>query len=107
MTMSKFEDHLWRAVTREHGDDLAQISRPAAERGHRPPAVLIAATGLGVAGVIAALAFVLGGPPTTAAFAVTRHDDGTVTVSIRRASGIAGANAKLRRLGIRAQVTRQ
>ena len=27
--MSKFEDHLWREFVHEHGDDLAQLSRPA------------------------------------------------------------------------------
>jgi hypothetical protein len=105
--MSRFEDHLWREVEREHGDDLAQMSRPPAGRRQRPSTAVIAGTGVGAVAVIAGLAFVLGGASTSPAFAVTRHQDGTVTVSISRASGIAGANAKLRRLGIRAQVMRQ
>jgi hypothetical protein len=41
-----------------------------------------------------------GGSP---AFAVTQHANGTVTVSISKPSGIAGANARLRVLGLRVE----
>ncbi len=101
--MSKFEDHLWREFAREHGNALAQMSTSTAKpisRGQR----LVAGTGLGLAGVGAAVALVLGASATSPAFAVTRNHDGTVTISITRASGIAGANARLNQLGIRAQV---
>ncbi len=105
--MSKFEDHLWREFVREHGNGLAQMSTPTAKhpiwRGPR----LVAGTSLGLAGVGAAVALVLGATTTSPAFAVTRNHDGTVTISIERASGIAGANAKLHQLGVRAQVMRQ
>ncbi len=104
--MSKFEDHLWREFVREHGNALAQMSTPTAKHIWRGPR-LVAATSLGLAGVGAAVALVLGATTTSPAFAVTRNHDGTVTISIERASGIAGANAKLHQLGVRAKVMQQ
>jgi hypothetical protein len=102
MSMSKFEDHLWREFVREHGDDLAQLTKPASGHALRRPR-LAAGAGLGLAGGATALALVL--TATSApAFAVTRNQNGTVTVTIRSASGMAGANARLQQLGIRAQV---
>ena len=50
---------------------------------------------------------VLGATTSSPAFAVTRNHDGTVTVSVNSSSGIAGANAKLHQLGIRAEVMTQ
>ncbi len=104
--MSRFEDHLWREFVREHGNALAQMSTPAAKHIWRGPR-LVAGTGLGLAGVGAAVALVLSATSTSPAFAVTRNRDGTVTISIKRSSGIAGANARLQQLGIRATVTQQ
>jgi hypothetical protein len=103
--MSKFEDHLWREFAREHGNALAQMSTSTAKP--TSCARLVAGTSLGLAGVGAAVALVLGASATSPAFAVTRNNDGTVTISISRASGIAGANARLHELGIRARVMRQ
>jgi hypothetical protein len=101
--MSKFEDHLWREFVREHGDDLGQLTTRATRHALRPPRLIAAGAGLAVAGCATALALVL--TATSApAFAVTHNHDGTITVMIRSASGIAGANATLHRLGIRAQV---
>jgi hypothetical protein len=102
MSMSKFEDHLWREFVREHGDDLANLTTRAPS--HAVPRRLIAAGGgLAVAACATALALVL--TSTSApAFAVTRNHNGTVTVTIRSTDGIAGANAALHQLGIRAQV---
>ena len=104
--MSKFEDHLWREFVREHGNALAQMSTPTAKRGWRGPR-LVAGTSLGLAGVGVAVALVLGATTTSPAFAVIRNHDGTVTISIERASGIAGANARLHQLGVRAKVMQQ
>jgi hypothetical protein len=101
--MTKFEDHLWREFVHEHGTALAQMSTSTAKPIRRGPR-LVAGTSLGLAGVGAAVALVLGASATSPAFAVTRNHDGTVTISIRRASGIAGANARLNQLGIRAEV---
>jgi hypothetical protein len=103
MSTNKFEDHLWREFVREHGDDLAQLSREVAGRSLRRPR-LVAGAGLGLAGGAAALTLVLTATSATPAFAVTGNDNGTVTVTIKGTSGIAGANAKLRELGIRARV---
>jgi hypothetical protein len=103
MSMSKFEDHLWEAFVREHGDDLAQSRTRPANHALRPSRLIATGAGLAVAGCATALA--LGLTATSApAFAVTRNHNGTVTVTVRSASGIAGANATLRQLGIRAQV---
>ncbi len=79
--------------------------RTATQRGARPG--VLAGSTLGLAGIGTALALVLGVTTTSPAFAVTRNHDGTVTISIRRYSGIAGANARLHQLGIRATVTQQ
>jgi len=100
--MSKFEDHLWQEFVREHGHDLAQMCRSAARPTLRPR--VVAASGLGLAGVGVALALVLGAATAAPAFAVTRNHDGTVTVEILRSAGVAGANAELRQLGVRAEV---
>ncbi|MFZ0378686.1 MAG: hypothetical protein WCD11_15560 [Solirubrobacteraceae bacterium] len=101
--MGKFENHLWTEFVREHGDAMARASRPAVTHAHRRSR-LVAGTGLGLVGASAAVALVLAATSTSPAFAVTRNRDGTVTISIERASGIAGANAKLHQLGIRARV---
>jgi hypothetical protein len=105
--MSEFEDHLWREFVREHGDELAQMSRPAARHNRWARPVLLGGAGLGLAGAGTAVALVLGTATTPAAFAVTRNHDGTVTVSVASYSGIAAANAKLHQLGIRAKVMTQ
>jgi hypothetical protein len=104
--MSKFEDHLWREFVREHGNALARASTPTVKHIRRGPR-LIAGTSLGLAGVGAAVALVLGATTTSPAFAVIRNHDGTVTISIQRASGIAGANARLNQLGVRAKVVQR
>jgi hypothetical protein len=105
--MSRFEDHLWREFVREHGDSFAHAEKPTAGRGRRPRTGLVAGTGLGLAATGAALVFVLGATSTSPAFAVTRNQDGTVTITVMARSGIAGANARLHALGIRAQVLPQ
>ena len=50
------------------------------------------------------MALVLSSASAPPAFAVTRNQNGTVTVTIRGDSGIAGANATLHELGIRARL---
>ena len=104
--MSKFEDHLWREVARHHGPALEFDRRPRAQyrRAGRP---VLAGGTLGLAGLGTVLVLVLGTGATSPAFAVTRHRDGTVTVLIKRSSGITGANARLHQLGINARVVAQ
>jgi hypothetical protein len=105
--MSKFEDHLWREVVRAHGADLAQMSSPATRNNWRARPRLIVGTSIGLAGAGTALAIAFSATTTPPAFAVTRNHDGTVTVTVTASSGVAGANAKLHQLGIRAKVMAQ
>lgn len=46
----------------------------------------------------------LGSAPASAAYSVTRHGNGTVTVSVSSASGVAGANAALHHIRARVVV---
>ena len=103
--MSEFEDHLWREFVRAHGDVLAQMGMPTRKPIRRGPR-LVAGASLGLAGVGAALgvALVLGGGTASPAFAVTKNHDGTVRVEVFRSAGIAGANAKLAALHVRAKI---
>lgn len=98
--MSKFEDQLFADLMHEHGDELAAGRRPAAARWGSSRQVLLAAGALGLAAAVVVGVNTIGaGSP---AYAVTRDSDGTITVSLRDVSGVAGANAELRRLGVRA-----
>jgi hypothetical protein len=101
--MTKFEDQLFAQLMAEHGHELRALQRPApARRRVRRPAWL--ATGaVGTAAGVTAAVIALGGVPAAAAYSVTRHD-GTVTVSVYRASGVAGANAALHRIRARVVV---
>ena len=101
--MSEFEDNLWLEVVREHGHELARAGgRRKHRRATRPQ--LLAGTTVGVAAIATAAALLLGASSSPPAFAVTRNPDGTVTVSLKHLSGIAGANEKLAAMGVRAQI---
>jgi hypothetical protein len=105
--MSKFEDHLWQEVARQHGPHLQRAGRPQPRHSRLRPRMLAGGSILGLAGAGTAVALVLGAASASPAFAVTRNHDGTVTVWVKRSSGIAGANAKLHQLGIKAMVLPQ
>jgi hypothetical protein len=99
--MTKFEDQLFADLMREHRSTLAQTRRPAPPRQHTAARRTLTAAGvggLGVAAAAGALVATSGGSP---AYAVTTHPDGTVSLAVYQASGIAGANAKLHLLGDR------
>jgi hypothetical protein len=102
--MSEFEDNLWLAVVRERGEELARTERTAHthRRAGRPR--LLAGTTVGLAAMASAAALLFGASTSPPAFAVTRNADGTVTVTLMRPSGIAGANKKLAAMGVRAQI---
>ena len=102
--MSEFEDNLWLKVVREHGAELARAGRPVHTHGRATRLRLLAGTTVGVAAIATAAALLLGASTSPPAFAVTRNPDGTVTVSLKRPSGIAGANEKLAKMGLRAQI---
>jgi len=97
--MARFADQLFDDLMREHGSTLAHTRVPAAPNRHpavRPVLLTAGAGGLAVAATVGYLVATGGGTP---AYAVTRNPDGTVTLAVYQESGIAGANAQLRRLG--------
>jgi len=98
MAMTRFEDQLFDDLIREHGGELAVVTRPAVRRPGVPRPVWLVAAAAGVAGAVIVGATVAGGG--TPVYAVTRGADGVVTVSLRDISGLRGANDELHRLGI-------
>lgn len=118
--MSKFTDNLWRDLVREHGATLLEVDRPQRTRASRlglagratllrRPRVL-AGGSLGLAGVATALVVALGGTAATApaAFAVTRHSDGSVVVRLNSAftvDNLPELNAELATMGTGEGVT--
>ena len=105
--MSEFEDNLWLEVVREHGHELARAERRGRKHSRATRPRLLAGTTVGVAAIATAAAVLLGASTSPPAFAVTRNPDGTVTVSLKQPSGIAGANRQLAAMGVRAQIAAQ
>jgi hypothetical protein len=105
--MTKFEDQLYQQLMTEHGHRLRVLERPAPPRRRtRRPAWLaagVAGTAAGTAAAITAAVMALGSTPALAAYSVTQHN-GSVTVAVDRASGVAGANAVLHAMGARVVV---
>lgn len=104
--MTKFTDHLWRDLAREHGPTLAHADRPEPGRAPllRRPRVLAGST-LGLAGAAAALTLGLTAVGSTPAYAVTTNGDGSVLVTLNQNSALPQANAKLTAMGIHEQIT--
>ena len=100
--MTKFNERLWREIVRDHGAELASISRPA-RRGRATRPRLLAGTTAALAVAGAVVAFVLGAASTAPAFAVSSNHDGTVSVVVTRLGAIHGLNAQLAKLGYRAR----
>ena len=94
--MTKFEDRLFGQLMAEHGQHLRAVERPAPaparRRGRRP--VWLATGAAGAVAAVTAAVMTLGSAPAVAAYSVTQHD-GTVSVSVDNASGVAGANTAL------------
>jgi len=105
--MSEFEDNLWLAVVREHGDELARTKRTADTPRRASRRQLLAGTTAGLAAMATAAALLFSASTSPPAFAVTRNPDGTVTVNLMHSSGIAGANQRLTAMGVRAQIAAQ
>ena len=102
--MTKFEDQLLEELMTEHGHRLRAVERPApARHWARRPVWLATGAAAAVAAATAAV-MVVGSAPASAAYSVTRHANGTVTVSVSRPSGVAGANAALHALRARVVV---
>ena len=106
--MTKFSDQLFDDLMREHGPALTDTTLPAHTRRHITTRETLLAGGgaLAVAGAVAGALVAVNGNPahlagsgTTAAYSVTKNPDGTITLAVYQQSGIAGANARLHRLG--------
>jgi hypothetical protein len=106
--MSKFTDHLWSDLVREHGATLAQADRPGPARARvlRRPRIL-AGSSLGLAGIGAALVLILGGSAAPAAFAITTNGDGTVQVQLNYTANknLPQVNQKLASMGTGEAIT--
>ena len=96
--MTKFEDQLYADLMRQHGQDLAGITLPAASRRPITTRRVLLATGAGGVAVAAAAGALAAGGGTPA-YALTSNPDGTVTLAVYQTPGIAQANARLRQLG--------
>jgi len=101
--MTKFEDQLFGQLMAEHGHELRAVERPAPARRRVRRPVWLATGALGAAAAGTATVMALSSAPAMAAYSVTRHD-GAVTVSVDRASGVAGANAALHAMHARVVV---
>jgi hypothetical protein len=102
--MTKFTDHLWRDLAREHGEALEQADRtePGPVRRRRPR--VIAGSTLAVAAVAAAVTVGLtstgstkadGTRVVTDAYTITQNSSGSVLVQINQKQSINAANEKL------------
>jgi hypothetical protein len=94
--MTKFADQLYDDLMRQHGSALAAARPPAASRRHLASRRVLLTVGGGGLAVAATVAGLVAGNP---AYALTTNSDGTITLSIYQAAGIAQANAKLHQLG--------
>ena len=120
--MTKYTDNLWRDLVREHGSTFAHVDRAKPGRARRPRAQIVAGSTLVLVAVGTALALVLTAPARpaatggtsaaagssqvrTAAYTITRSDNGSVLVQVSEEENIVQANAKLTAMGIHEQVT--
>jgi hypothetical protein len=101
--MTKFEDQLYQQLITEHGHHLRALERPAPARHRVRRPVWLATGAAGAVAAATAAVMALGSTPALAAYSVTRHN-GTVTVAVNRASGVAGANTALHAMGARVRV---
>ena len=102
--MSKFTDHLWSDLVRDHGPTLAHADRPQPGRARRPR--ILAGSTLGLAGVGAALLLVLGGSAAPPAFAITKQGDGSVLVKLNYVKdlNLPQVDQRLKQLGTHEQL---
>ena len=105
--MSKFTDHLWSDLAREHGPALAQADRPRSGLARlRRPRILAGGT-LGMAGAVTALVLALGGSAAAPAFAITKSSDGSVLVKLNylKDLNLPQVNRRLTEMGTHEQIT--
>ena len=101
--MTKFEDQLFGQLMAEHGHQLRALQRPAPIRSRTRRPLWLATGVAGTAAAVTTAVMALSSAPAMAAYSVTQHD-GTVSVSVDNASGVAGANAALHMIHARVVV---
>jgi hypothetical protein len=103
--LEELGDRLERATAAQLRSEQ-RTSGTVTTRARRKRSRYLASSSLGLAGVGAAVLIALSGTSaTTPAFAITRHDNGTVLVQLNRQEDIAQANQKLAAMGINEQIT--
>jgi hypothetical protein len=103
-----FDESLWADLLKEPAASRALSARQPASRLEmirRPLTIGGLAIAAGSAAVILSLT-AASTPVTTAAYAVTRNADGSVTLTLKEVIGVSGANEQLARLGVRAQIAK-
>lgn len=111
--MTKFTEHLWHDLAREHGPALAQASRPGPSLLRRPGVIAGSTLVLAAGGTALALGLttpssspaVPGGTgAVTAAYHISTASDGSLQVQINQDTSLPAANRKLTQMGIHEQV---
>ncbi|MFZ0387752.1 MAG: hypothetical protein WAL22_18960 [Solirubrobacteraceae bacterium] len=103
--LEELGDRLERSVAADLSSEQRTFGAATTWARRRRPR-LLAGSSLGLAGIGAAVVFGLSGTAaTTPAFAITRHDDGSVLVQLNSQEDIAQANQKLVAMGINEQIT--
>lgn len=102
--MSNFEDRLIGELMDEHGPALAVLERPEPRRRSNRPLWMTGSV-LTVA-LAAAAVLTLTTGSSSPAYAVTQNPNGTVTLTLADLTGVDGANAELRGLGLPVRVLR-
>ena len=95
--MTKFADQLYDDLMRQHGLLLADTRPHTASRRRVAPRRALLASAAGSLAAAAAVAGLVAGSGSPA-YALTTNPDGTITLAVYQASGIAQANARLRQL---------
>ena len=99
--MTRFEDHLFDDIMREHGPAIERINVPAS-RSHRAGrrSAMLAAGGVGLAAVAAVGGFLAAsGGSGSPVYSVAKNANGSITLDVFSESGYAAANARLRQMG--------
>ena len=101
--MTKFTDHLWRDLAREHGATLTQADRPEPGWARRPR--VLAGSTLALAGAGAALTLGLtstSSTPAAAAVTVAKTSDGSILVTLNNpgSQALVEADQKLVAMGL-------
>lgn len=98
--MSTFNDELWTRLVQDHDADHVGLAAPPRRRW--PGAAILTASATALAATAVLVLIVSAATSTPPAYALTRHADGTATVTLNDLTrGIPALNARLANLGIR------